>query len=150
MSCSPKLLLLPVAIAIGAILVTLSGCGDKEKREEKPTANAAVNPWHPNPDASYVGAQSCVECHQAEFEDWKKSDHHRAMEVATEATVLGDFSDVEFEHFGRTFRFYRKGGEFWVNAEDEQGQRQDWKIDYTFGYEPLQQYLIAFPCGRYQ
>lgn len=149
MSCSPKLLL-PLAIAISAILVTLSGCGDDEKRQETPKTTTAVNPWHPNPDASYVGAQSCVECHQPEFEDWKKSDHHRAMEVATEATVLGDFNEAEFEHFGRKFRFYRKGGEFWVNAEDENGQRQDWKIDYTFGYEPLQQYLIAFPGGRYQ
>ena len=152
MSRSQQLLLLPLVVALVAILVVLSGCGKDgsgDGGEESPTVSSH-NPWHANPDATYVGAQSCVECHQPEFEDWKKSDHHRAMEAATEATVLGDFSDTTFEHFGRTFRFSRKGEEFWVNAEDENGERQDWKIEYTFGFEPLQQYLIAFPGGRYQ
>ncbi len=135
-------------------LVALSGCGgdgDNDKAESSAaSAGSNYTPWHPNPDAQYVGAQTCVECHQQAFDDWKQSDHHKAMEPANEKTVLGDFDDTEFDHFGHTTRFYRKGDEYWVNTESNQGERVDYKIDYTFGFEPLQQYLIAFPGGRYQ
>src|SRR5690606_30403376 len=128
-------------------LVTLSGCGDDKGAEiAEPSAAASTpsyNPWHPNPDAHYVGAQTCVACHQQAFDDWKQSDHHKAMEPATDATVLGDFNDTEFDHFGHSTRFFRKADEFWVNTENEHGERVDYKIDYTFGFEPLQQYLIA-------
>lgn len=138
----------------GACLVALSGCGgDTDSRKSESSAatfDSSYDPWHPNLDAQYVGAQSCVECHQQAFDDWKKSDHHRAMESASDETVLGDFNDVEFDHFGHLTRFYRKGDEFWVNTENGQGERVDYKIDYTFGFEPLQQYLTAFPGGRYQ
>ena len=109
-----------------------------------------VSPWHDVPGAEYVGAETCRSCHEQEYNEWLQSDHFRAMELPTEKTVHGDFNDATFEHFGHTWRFFRKGEEFWVNAEDENGERKDYKIDYTFGFEPLQQYLIAFPGGRYQ
>ncbi len=72
------------------------------------------------------------------------------MNPATEEFVLGDFDDAIFEHYGQVFRFFRKGAEYWVNAPDEKGVARDMKIDYTFGHDPLQQYLIPFPGGRYQ
>jgi len=108
------------------------------------------SPWHPNPEATFVGAENCRTCHEPEFDLWKQSDHHLAMNPATPEFVLGDFNDVTFEHFGQIFRFFRKGDEYWVNAPDSDGVARDMKIDYTFGHEPLQQYLIPFPDGRYQ
>jgi len=72
------------------------------------------------------------------------------MNPATEEFVLGDFNNATFEHFGQVFRFFRKGAEYWVNALDETGVARDWKVAYTFGHYPLQQYLIPFPGGRYQ
>lgn len=72
------------------------------------------------------------------------------MEIATEKTVLGDFDDASFEHFGQSFRFFRKGQEYWVNAVDTDGVAKDMWVEYTFGFYPLQQYLIPFPDGRYQ
>ncbi|GHT26352.1 hypothetical protein FACS18942_03650 [Planctomycetales bacterium] len=38
-------------------------------------------------------ADSCVECHPQQCADWHKSDHSKAMNHATEKTVLGDFSE---------------------------------------------------------
>ena len=35
-------------------------------------------------------------CHAAETEAWHGSQHDQAMQVATPATVLGDFADVTF------------------------------------------------------
>ncbi len=124
----------------------LLSCG----QGEKPEGIADYNPWHSVPDAKYVGATSCKDCHTEAFSDWMQSDHHKAMLPATAKNVLGDFADAEFEHFGHVTRFFKKGDEFWVNTEDADGKRRDMKIEYTFGHFPLQQYLIAFPGGRYQ
>ena len=147
---------IPTIGIVGCALL-LGGCGDSSNEETssggEPDPNsvaAAIAPYHDIPGASYIGAESCKTCHPNEFDDWLESDHHKAMLPANDETVLGDFADVTFEHFGRTWRFFRKGEEFWVDAEDADGERKDFKIDYAFGHYPLQQYLIPFPGGRYQ
>jgi tetratricopeptide (TPR) repeat protein len=37
-----------------------------------------------------------------------------------------------------------------VRTDDENGELREYEIPYTFGFFPLQQYLVAFPGGRYQ
>ncbi len=129
--------------------VLLIACGPEEQESvEKPVEN--YSPYHDVPGASFVGLKSCTECHKEQFDDWLQSDHHLAMNPATEEFVLGDFNDVTFDHFGQKFRFFQKEEEFWVNAQDESGEYRDMKVDYTFGHYPLQQYLIPFEGGRYQ
>lgn len=98
----------------------------------------------------FVGRDSCVVCHQEAVSQWQGSHHDRAMEVATEETVLGDFEDASFERFGVTTRFFRRDGKFFVNTEGPDGQMQDYQIKYTFGIEPLQQYMVEMPDGRIQ
>jgi tetratricopeptide (TPR) repeat protein len=100
--------------------------------------------------ATYVGGNACVDCHQAETERWQGSYHDRAMAEASEATVLGDFRDVAFTAQGVTSRFYRQDGAFMVRTDGPDGQLHDYPIRYTFGWWPLQQYLIEFPGGRLQ
>ena len=104
----------------------------------------------PGAVATYVGRASCVECHQEETHLWNGSHHDRAMEVADESTVLGDFDDAEFTRFGVTTRMFRRGGEFWVNTEGPDGQMHDYQVKYTFGYTPLQQYMVELDKGRVQ
>ena len=99
---------------------------------------------------TYVGRDSCITCHEREYQLWQNSHHDRAMEVATENTVLGDFNNSTFTHFGITSRFYRRDGNYYVYTEGADGRFKEFKIAYTFGFFPLQQYLIAFPNGRYQ
>jgi hypothetical protein len=70
------------------------------------------------------------------------------MQEATEATVLGDFDDATFEHFGTVSRFYQMGDAFMVRTDGPDGELQDYPIRYTFGVFSLQQYLISFPGGR--
>ena len=72
------------------------------------------------------------------------------MQVASEETVLGNFNDVRFEHFGVETSFRREGDKFLVKTPNSEGVPTEYQIDYTFGLDPLQQYLIAFPGGRYQ
>ena len=72
------------------------------------------------------------------------------MQVAAPATVFGDFADATFAKDGVTSRFYRKGDGFFVETDGPDGAMHEYRIDYTFGVYPLQQYLVAFPGGRFQ
>jgi tetratricopeptide (TPR) repeat protein len=101
-------------------------------------------------EASFVGREKCISCHEAAYELWLGSDHDHAMAVADERSVRGDFDDALFEHGGVTSRFYRKDGKYFVLTEGPGGTPDDFEIAYTFGVEPLQQYLIPFPDGRLQ
>src|SRR5215831_12654402 len=100
--------------------------------------------------AAYVGSQACGSCHPHELERWQSSDHARAMQPANHTTVLGDFHHATFEKDGVTSTFFRRDGDYVVRTDGPDGQLKEYKIAYTFGVDPLQQYLIALPNGRYQ
>ncbi len=85
-----------------------------------------------------------MECHAAEVQQWTGSDHDRAMDVATDATVLGDFHDVEFTHHGLTSRMYRSGSKFMVYTEGPDGKMTDFEVKYVLGVRPLQNYMVEF------
>ncbi|BCS95345.1 hypothetical protein DSLASN_09770 [Desulfoluna limicola] len=105
--------------------------------------NAASSP-------AFVGRDACVSCHKPEYDKWRNSFHDQAMDVANETTALGDFNDTVFENNGITTRFYKADGKFFVNTQGPHGKNDDYEITHTFGAYPLQQYLVAFPGGRYQ
>ena len=72
------------------------------------------------------------------------------MQEATEETVLGGFGGRSFTHFGVKSTFFRRNGKFFVRTDGPDGKLHEYPIASTFGVYPLQQYLIAFPGGRYQ
>jgi predicted CXXCH cytochrome family protein len=98
----------------------------------------------------FVTSQACRECHAEQFAQWRGSHHDRAMQPATAETVLGDFDDASFGQFPVLTRFFRRGDGYWVNTEGPEGEPADFEVKYTFGVEPLQQYLVEFPGGRLQ
>ena len=100
--------------------------------------------------ATFVGRDQCISCHETAYQSWLGSDHDLAMDVADETTVRGDFNDTEFERAGITSRFYRRDGRFFVFTEGAGGEMGELEITHTFGWEPLQQYLIPFSGGRMQ
>jgi tetratricopeptide (TPR) repeat protein len=102
------------------------------------------------PQAAFVSSESCRDCHRNEYDKWNGSHHQLAMAVASDETVLGDFADAEFRQFGVTSRFYKKDGRFMVATRGPGGEMGDFEITHTFGWFPLQQYLIPFPDGRLQ
>jgi predicted CXXCH cytochrome family protein len=99
---------------------------------------------------AFVGAEKCISCHQQQYQDWQGSHHDQSMQHAGSKSVLGDFNQAKFNYGGITSTFYKKGDEFWVNTDGVDGQLKDFKIEYTFGVMPLQQYLVGFDDGRYQ
>jgi predicted CXXCH cytochrome family protein len=101
-------------------------------------------------DDSYVGSSQCESCHAPVYALWKTSHHYQAMLPATAENVLGDFSDQSFSYAGVNSRFYRKDGKFYVETDNAKGDLEAFEITYTFGFHPLQQYLVEFGDGRYQ
>jgi predicted CXXCH cytochrome family protein len=102
------------------------------------------------PALAFVGSDACAGCHQAETALWKVSQHKHAMQHATAGTVLGNFDNASFDYFGVRSRFFRNDNKFFVETDDHDGKLATFEIKYTFGIDPLQQYLIAFPDGRLQ
>ena len=99
---------------------------------------------------AFVGSSGCQACHQAEYQAWQGSHHQRAMQEATAATVLGDFSGAEFTYNGLTSRFYVRDGDYFVFTDGVDGKMTEFAITHTFGVDPLQQYLVSLPGGRLQ
>lgn len=134
-----KLAILGFALLIIASSLFIQQCTPESEENEN---KALVN--------KYVGDQSCKSCHESEYNDWLSSDHFRAMELANDTTVEGDFNNTSYTADGITSRFFKKDDKYFINTQGEDNEYHDYEIKYTFGYYPLQQYLISFPGGRLQ
>ncbi len=100
--------------------------------------------------SEFVGSVECQDCHKLEYDNWLGSHHDLAMDLANETSILGDFNDAKFTLHGVTSRFYKKDGKFYVYTNGPGGEMGEFEITHTFGWFPLQQYLIPFPGGRLQ
>jgi predicted CXXCH cytochrome family protein len=99
---------------------------------------------------TFVGSETCAGCHQAEANMWHGSQHKLAMQHASDKSVLGDFNDASFDYNDVHSRFFRKDGKYLVETDGPDGKLATFEIKYTFGVDPLQQYLVEFPDGRLQ
>lgn len=98
----------------------------------------------------FTGNTSCSECHQKEFNDWKGSHHDKSMMVANDSTVLGNFDNAVLKRKDQKHKLYRKNDGFYALTDSENGEMKEYKIEYTFGFTPIQQYLVDFGKGRLQ
>jgi len=142
-----------------ALLVVATGCNKKADepvvqpnpaKELEPTAARPATSAAPKGPAEYVGTPNCASCHEAQHQGWLGSHHDLAMQKATPETVLGDFNDVKVKYYQETVRFVRDGDSFFVEALGADGKRGRFPVIYTFGVEPLQQYLVEVEPGRLQ
>lgn len=100
--------------------------------------------------SKFVGKETCIDCHKSAYNNWNNSHHQQAMKIADSTTILGDFNNNIFKHKGVKNTFFKRENSFYVNTTDKNGDYQDYKIVYTFGVTPLQQYIVKFPDGAYQ
>lgn len=72
------------------------------------------------------------------------------MQEATDETVLGDFDGVELRYHDETVRLFHEDDARFIEAVDADGKRRRFTVGYTFGIQPLQQYLVEIEPGRLQ
>ncbi|MEH0861529.1 ammonia-forming cytochrome c nitrite reductase subunit c552 [Halobacteriovorax sp. DPLXC-1] len=87
----------------------------------------------------------CLECHKKEVDQWKSSDHFHSMKLASKNNVLANFSNAKFQARKTNYRFFTNDENFFVEIDG-----QKYPIIYTFGYMPLQQYVIQLQNGHFQ
>ena len=97
-----------------------------------------------------IASGRCTPCHPAEARAWARSHHARAMQRATPSTVQGHFADAEIHLDGLDAKLSRKGDTFLITTIGSDGQWGEFEARYTFGVEPLQQYLVGLPGGKLQ
>lgn len=129
-----------------AACVLAGGCS----REAPGAGGMGGGPRSSSSAATFVGRGACVECHGPESDAYHGSQHDLAMQEATPGTVLGDFGGATLEHSGVTSRFFLRDGGYYVETDGPDGAMHEYRIRYTFGVAPLQQYLVGFPGGRLQ
>jgi len=99
--------------------------------------------------SQYVGAESCKSCHQEAYNDWKRSDHFYSMQLATKEYVKADFNTT-YSADGIDYKFYMQDSIYMVEVTDQNTPTKSFEVAYTFGWEPLQQYLLKSDRGMFQ
>jgi predicted CXXCH cytochrome family protein len=125
------------------ISVIIISCNDEK-------TNTSDSKYIPISENTYVGSKTCIECHTEQYTNWKGSHHELAMQIANDATVLGDFNNVEANIDGVNYFFYKENDQFFVRIKEIDDSEKVHKIGYTFGVVPLQQYMVDFDKGRKQ
>ena len=103
-----------------------------------------------NADSGYTGSAACAKCHGSEHEQWQNSHHNKAMQAATVDTVLGDFADTTVEFHDIETRFFVQNDQYQIETTNKDGLRETFAVVYTFGFEPLQQYILDTGKGHLQ
>lgn len=111
------------------------------------TASAYATAQNTN---EFVGSKECASCHQQQTKEWRQSDHFHAMQSANTSTVLGDFSNKTIKFHGYASRFFMDKEQYFVETINDSGSKQVFPVRYTFGYRPLQQYLVDIGRGKLQ
>jgi tetratricopeptide (TPR) repeat protein len=137
-----------IGLALALTLVAALAWWSAQPDSKRAPAPEAAGPRPTG--AEFVGSESCSQCHQAQHAAWKTSQHALAMQHASAGTVRGNFDDASHTFDGVTSTFYKRDGRHFVRTDGPDGKLADFEVKYTFGLEPLQQYLVELPGGRLQ
>ena len=132
-----------IIVSLWLVIIGYQSCQREPKEAAETSSTAGIH-------SRFIGTSQCASCHEGEFKHWKNSHHDLAMKEATAESVKGDFNNTEFDAQGVSSRFYKKDNRYFVETEGLDGEYGDFEITYTFGIEPLQQYLVALPGGKLQ
>lgn len=142
----PIALSLLVCICIvAAVIQSATGC----KKKQPPVQSRTDIPIS-HDTSGFVGDLACKNCHAEAWNQWRSSHHFQAMLPANDSSVRAPFRGEMLQADGVTTRFFRQDSLFFIETQASDGKNQAFPIAYSFGYHPLQQYLVAFPKGRLQ
>lgn len=137
-----------LSLLIGTLLL-LVACAE-ETAQSSAVVVASDQDAMPVASASYVGSEHCARCHETQYERWRSSHHFAAMQPIEGGSNVGDFDAAPIDIEGVRNSFTSADGALVFATDDETGELRSFPVRYTFGKEPLQQYLVEFPNGRMQ
>jgi len=137
----------PILFWLSLILIGLMWVNNVSAQDESAPVSEAQTNAHA---IGYVGASTCQSCHQSEYQQWQQSDHFKAMQVASKDSVLGNFADTEVQFHDIKTRFFIQDGQYKITTINKHNQLETFDVPYTFGFYPLQQYLVDVGEGKLQ
>jgi hypothetical protein len=92
---------------------------------------------------SYVGASKCKECHEEQFNSWRKTYHSTMTQEANAENVQGNFDSKYYTYWGITVQPQLKNGKYYFNYFDPETKKflYSLEITRTVGSRRYQQYL---------
>lgn len=99
----------------------------------------------------YAGSESCRECHQAEWEQWRTSNHGLAERpVSPELDKLAFDPPRTFRHGTQSTEVVFASGRFEIRTLGFGGTISNYPVDRVIGNSPLRQFLTPIGDGRWQ
>jgi tetratricopeptide (TPR) repeat protein len=133
-----------IALLAAVAVLLAAGIAWRQRAHTPPPAPAPLT-------AVYVDERACRSCHAREYAAWAGSHHALAMQRPTATSVLGDFADASARGASTgPARFRQRDGRYWIRTAGPDGRSADFAVRFTFGVDPLQQYLLPLPGGRLQ
>ncbi len=93
--------------------------------------------------SNYTGAETCKECHQENYNSWKKTYHRTMTQEASIDSVLGNFDGSNQTYWGITIRPVLLEGRYYFEYYDPETGKKIYKLEIkrTVGSRRYQQYL---------
>ena len=89
----------------------------------------------------YIGPEECGECHQKNYSSWKEHPHSRMNQLATDKTVVGDFSGVSLPYADGRVAFLKRDGAYLMEFYRGDKRIRAFRITRTIGWRYQQEYL---------
>lgn len=101
--------------------------------------------------STYAGSASCRKCHEKESVAWEAS-HHALAERAPRDDLDGPAFEPPrtFTHGSQTTEVRLQDGVYEIVSTGLEGRRDPQVVDRVIGEDPLRQFLVAAPGGRWQ
>ncbi|MBG89086.1 MAG: C cytochrome precursor [Verrucomicrobiales bacterium] len=148
-------------VVIAVVVVSLIGMGILSFVDLRPEwslnrTDAELMTMRPKvePFESYVGSETCKECHKQQHTSWYNSWHRTMTQEADLDKIIGDFNDVTHtnEH-GQALHLFKRDGKAWYRTNYDplfygitNDTRREFPIELMTGSHHMQVYW--HPTGR--
>lgn len=142
-----------VAILAGLSLAAWAGRQFYERfgSRARPVPSRAVVEDEQTAFAGYAGSASCRECHKEAYDLWAKSNHGLAERpVDLDRDRMAFQPTRVFRHATQSTEARLRVGRCEVVTLGFASNRAPYQVDRVIGHDPLQQFLVAIPGGRWQ
>ena len=89
----------------------------------------------------YIGPEACGQCHEKNYSSWSKHPHSRMNTLATEETIVGDFSGVSLSYADGRVVFLKRDGAYLMEFYQGEKRIRTYRATRTIGWRYQQEYL---------
>ncbi len=123
------------------LLVAVALLGNNDVAAQRISSPAEHDQYSNIRQEDYIGPEACGECHQENYADWTTHPHSRINQLATDKTVVGDFSGTSLSYGDGRVVFLKRDGAFLMEYYQGEKRIRTFRITRTIGWRHQQEYL---------